>query len=77
MNTYGTNIQMICGTVILVAVLASIVALAFHGTITGDVAMAGIGGIITLGGGAFAMHAGVSAGAKAAGPTPPTATSTK
>lgn len=73
MDTSG-NIPIICGTILLIAVLASIVALALHGTIDGTLAMGGIGTIITLGGGAFAVHSGVSAGAKAAltSPTPPT-----
>lgn len=66
MNTSGT-VQVISGTVILVAILAAIVALAWHGTITGTEAMGGIGAIITLGGGALAVHVGVNAGANAAG----------
>lgn len=71
------NVRLVCGTVLLVSVLASIVALALHGTVTGIEAMAAIGTIITLGGGAFAVHVGVTAGARAALAPPPTSSSSR
>lgn len=60
-----TAAQTIGAIAILIAVLAAIVVLAIHGTINGTQAMTGIMAVITLGGGALAVHAGVSVGAKA------------
>lgn len=54
---------MVCGTVILLAVLGGIFGLAWHGTITGGDAVAIIGTISGVGVGAFGVHAGVKAGA--------------
>lgn len=71
-------VQTVAGTVLLISVLASIVALALRGTVTGSDAMVAITAIIGIAGGAFAVHAGVSAGANAAGaPMPPPEQPTK
>lgn len=68
----GNPVQTICGTVILLAVLALIGALAIQGTVAGSEAMLAITSIISIAGGGFLVHAGVSAGANAAGsPMPP------
>lgn len=69
----GSNhVQIICGTIIVVAVLALIGTLAIQGTVAGSDAMVAITAIIGIAGGAFANHAGVNAGANAAGsPMPP------
>lgn len=68
----NNTIQTIAGTIILVGVLAAITAMAIVGTVTGSDAMVAITAIIGIAGGAFAVHAGVSAGANAAGsPMPP------
>lgn len=68
----STDVQAAGGFLLLVGVIAAIVVLALHGTITGTQAMTALMAIITLGGGAFAVHAGVSAGSKAAAaPTDP------
>jgi hypothetical protein len=64
------NILVVCGTVILVGVIAAVCALAVNGDIAGGDAIAILGTIITLGGGALAAHAGVTAGAKAANTIP-------
>lgn len=66
----NSPITLICGTVVLIGVLASIVALAFHGTVAGSDAMVAITAIIGIAGGAFAVHAGVNAGATAANTIP-------
>jgi hypothetical protein len=66
----NSTVQVIAGTVILIAVLASIVTLAFHGTVAGSDAMVAITAIIGIAGGAFAVHAGVAAGANAANTIP-------
>lgn len=66
MNAIGDNIQMVCGTVLLLAVLAALVILGLHGTVTGTQVVTALTTIIALSGGAFAVHAGVNAGAKAA-----------
>ncbi len=64
--------QLVCGTLLLLGVIGAIVTLALHGTVAGAEAMVAITAIIGIGGGAFAVHAGVSAGANAAGaPMPP------
>lgn len=68
----GNAVQTICGTVLLLAVLALIGTLAIHGSVAGSDAMVAITAIIGIAGGAFAVHAGVNAGANAAGsPMPP------
>lgn len=54
---------MACGTLILLAVLGGIFALAWHGTISGGDAIGIIGTISGVGIGAFGVHAGVKAGA--------------
>ena len=67
------NIVAIIGGVLLLGVIASAVALAFHGTVSGDAVLALLGGIVAVGTGALAVHTGVNAGANAAlaTPTPP------
>jgi hypothetical protein len=68
----GSPIQTICGTVILLAVLATIATLAIQGTVAGAEAMVAITAIIGIAGGIVAVHSGVTAGANAAGsPMPP------
>lgn len=74
----GNSIQTIAGTLLLLGVLGSITAMAIVGTVTGSDAMVAITAIIGIAGGAFAVHAGVSAGANAAGaPMPPPEQPTK
>lgn len=72
--TANSTVTQICGSAILLGVLGAIVALALKGTVTGSDAMVAITAIIGIAGGAFAVHAGVSAGAKAAAAPPPTST---
>lgn len=68
----SSSVQIIAGTLILLGVLAAITAMAINGTVTGSDAMVAITAIIGIAGGAFAVHAGVNAGANAAGnPMPP------
>ena len=68
----GNPIQTICGTLLLLGVLGVITTLAIQGTVAGSDAMVAITAIIGIAGGALAVHAGVSAGANAAGnPMPP------
>lgn len=68
----NSTVQTIAGTVLLMSVLAAITAMAIVGTVTGSDAMVAITAIIGIAGGAFAVHAGVNAGANAAGsPMPP------
>lgn len=62
--------QIVCGTVILLGVIGAIVALAWNGTVAGSDAMVAITAIIGIAGGAFAVHAGVNAGASAANTIP-------
>lgn len=69
MNTLA---QVICGTVLLLGVLAAITVMAIQGSVPGSDAMVAISGIIGIAGGALAVHSGVSAGASAALSTPTT-----
>lgn len=65
-------VQVIAGTLLLLGVLGAITAMAIQGTVAGSDAMVAITAIIGIAGGAFAVHAGVNAGANAAGsPMPP------
>lgn len=59
--------QTIAGAVLLLGVLVSIVVLAWHGTLSGAEAFGALTTIITLGGGALAVHSGAKVGARAAG----------
>lgn len=68
----STVTQTVSGTLLLLGVLAAITAMAIHGTVTGSDAMVAITAIIGIAGGAFAVHAGVNAGANAANNTTPT-----
>lgn len=67
----NSDTQTIGGVAILIAVIASIVALAWHGTLSGAEAYGALISIITLGGGALAVHSGAKVGARAAGVTAP------
>jgi hypothetical protein len=55
----------VCSTVILLAVLAGIFALAWHGIFTGAEVFGLVTSIIGIAGGAFAVHSGVKAGGRA------------
>jgi hypothetical protein len=63
--------QAVGGAVLLLAVIATVALLAWHGTLTGAEAFGALTTIISLGGGAFAVHAGTNAGARAAGASTP------
>ncbi len=62
------------GGALLAGVIGAIVALALHGTITGQSAMTAIVVIIGIAGGAISHASGVAAGAKAADPAAGTVT---
>ena len=64
----SSPVTQISGAAILLGVLGAIVALALHGTVSGSDAMVAITAIVGIAGGAFSVHAGVTAGAKAAAP---------
>lgn len=49
----------ICGTVILLAVLGGVFALAWHGTITGGAVVGIVATIVALAGGILGVHTGV------------------
>lgn len=68
MGNANPNILVICGAAILVAVVGAAVALAFNGNVGGDAVLALLGSVVAIGGGAIAVHTGVTAGAKAASP---------
>jgi len=65
----NTLSQTVAGTVLLIAVIVGIVVLALHGTLSGAEAFGLLTTIITLGGGAMAVHSGAKVGARAAGVT--------
>lgn len=58
--------QLLLAAIILLAILVGIFLLAWHKTVSGGEALAVITTILGVVGGAFALHAGVNAGAKAA-----------
>lgn len=58
--------SIIAGSVLLLAILAGVFTLTWHGDLTGGAALGVVGTIIGIASGAFAVHTGVSAGAKAA-----------
>lgn len=62
----GDSMSTISGAVLLLAVLAGVFALCWHGSITGGAALGVVGTVIGIAGGAFAVHSGVKAGATAA-----------
>lgn len=64
----GNSTNVICGTVLLLAVMAGIFVLTWHGTISGGEAITMATAIVGIAGGAFAVHAGVKAGSSAASP---------
>jgi mannose/fructose/N-acetylgalactosamine-specific phosphotransferase system component IID len=61
----ASNTQVICGTVLLIAVLGGVFALAWHGTFTGAEVFGIVMSVISIGGAAFAVHSGVKAGSNA------------
>ncbi len=60
------NLITICSTLLLVIILGGTFTLAWHTTISGDQALALIGGISTAALAIFGVHTGVKAGASAA-----------
>jgi hypothetical protein len=66
----NTLSQTIAGAVLLLAVIGAVVGLAWHGTLSGAEAFGALTTIITLGGGALAVHSGAKVGARAAGSSP-------
>jgi hypothetical protein len=66
MDTTSSPVQWICATVMIVAVLGGMFALAWHGTVSSTELVTVVTTIIAIAGGAFAVHAGVNSGAKAA-----------
>ncbi len=70
MNGSRPNVLVVCGTVLLLAILGGIFALAWHGTFTGAEVFGLVTAIIGIAGGAFAVHSGVNAGAQAANTIP-------
>jgi len=68
--------QTVGAVLLLLSVIAAIVVLAWHGTISGPEAFGALTTIITLGGGALAVHSGAKVGARAAGVTTPDDTTT-
>jgi hypothetical protein len=72
----NSDIQTVAGAALLLAVLASVVFLAYHGTLSGAEAFGALTTIITLGGGALAVHSGAKVGARAAGVIDPAADTT-
>jgi hypothetical protein len=68
----NSTAQTLGGVLILLAVLGSVVVLAWHGTLSGAEAFGALTTIITLGGGALAVHSGAKVGARAAGVSDPT-----
>ena len=77
MNVTGANpnILVVAGTVVILAVLAMLGALTWHGSVTGTQAMLVISPVAVAAVAVLGVHAGVSAGAKAqqAKNQPPTA----
>lgn len=65
MDTPSAWVQWLCATTLLLAVLAGVFVLAWHGTLTGTEAITIVTTIVGIAGGAFAVHAGVNVGAKA------------
>lgn len=61
-----TSIQAIIGGLLLLAVLGVATALTWHGSISGNEAYGLLTTIVSIGAGAFAVHAGVTAGGRAA-----------
>ena len=72
----NTDIQTLAGLALLLAVIGSVVLLAWHGTLSGAEAFGALTTIITLGGGALAVHSGAKVGARAAGVVDPSADQT-
>lgn len=65
-----TNV--VCGTLILLAILGGVFALAWHGTLTSAETYGILTTIIAIAGGAFAVHQGVKVGSEAANTIPTT-----
>jgi hypothetical protein len=62
----ASTVQTICGSLLLGLVLAGVFFLAYHGTITGDAALAVVGTIVGAGVGTLAHQSGAKVGARAA-----------
>lgn len=62
----GNTILTVIGGVLLVALIAVVGALAFHGTISGTDALGFFAGIVALASGIISHALGVASGAKAA-----------
>jgi peptidoglycan/LPS O-acetylase OafA/YrhL len=65
----NSDSQTVAGAVLLLCVIGAVVLLAWHGTLSGAEAFGALTTIITLGGGALAVHSGAKVGARAAGVT--------
>jgi hypothetical protein len=72
----NSTTQTVSAAVLLVAVIGAVVFLAYHGTLSGTEAYGALTTIITLGGGALAVHSGAKVGARAAGVTETNGTDT-
>jgi hypothetical protein len=68
----NTLSQTIAGAVLLLAVIITVAVLSWHGVLSGAEAFGALTTIITLGGGALAVHSGAKVGARAAQSTEPT-----
>lgn len=64
----SNNLLTIIGGSLLLGLVATVGALAFHGSISGTDALGFFGGIVALAGGILAHALGVSSGASAASP---------
>lgn len=63
----NTLSQTVAGAALLFSVIVTVAVLAWHGTLSGAEAFGALTTIITLGGGALAVHSGAKVGARAAG----------
>lgn len=59
--------QTVAGAALLLAVIVAVVVLGWHHILSGTEVYGALTTIITLGGGALAMHSGAKVGARAAG----------
>ncbi len=62
---------LVCGTLLLIAILAGVFALAWHGTLTGTQALQVVMVIVALAGGVLGVHVGISAAQQPPPPAPP------
>ncbi len=68
--TINPPYMVICTTVIILAILGGVFALAWHGVLNAGDVTAIVGTIIGIAGAGLAVHAGVNAGANAANTIP-------